>query len=242
MAKKQEGDFVIRAEVNQDKILELAPELNSDEYNIGLIAMLQQALEETAWENRISDPKHLRLIPGYTAVPMICKTNDCPFAEYCPIMRELSENFNADEIKSELYGNDCRVDQLEAALMFAGLIKDLEIKPENTIDLMTVTSLVTNAILLRRIGWSININGVMISQVAAVTPDGFAHYNKIANSLLKERKIVQDQIDSLIKQLAASREEKIKAGSKDLDDLRSFISKKRNAATINKVINVVVDE
>lgn len=210
MSNPQDQNFPIRKQIDTTEIETIAKEVSEEEFDMYLVQILHESLALTSWSDKLSSSKRFQKIPGLSHVPLICKTDNCEFASVCPIMRDLRGDPQEEEKKAALYDKECRVDLIESAKLFSQWIRELEIKPEDTTDLLQVTSLVRYIILQRRIEWEIQMCGVMMESVAGVAANGTVVYQKTPNALFKELATVQNMINSLTNQLSAARADKIK--------------------------------
>lgn len=235
LEKRKKDQFSVQPAVDVDELLDKTPELSNEEYDLALVALLQDSLADTVWEEKFNRKQALKLIPGYTTIPMLCKAERCEFAQCCPILKEIEGRDDEVLLKEEMKGKPCRVDQIESALNFAGILKELEIKPEETVSINTVTGLVGHYILKRRILWKINLMGLTQDYVGGISREGDVYYNKVSNELLKSLDIVQKTIDAQVKQLSASREEKNKRGAGLADELIAHLklNKKKERVIID---------
>lgn len=208
--EQQDPNFPIRPNIQTTDIESIAKDVSEEEFDQYLVAVLQDALNMTTWSDRLTSSKNFQRIPGLSHVPLICKADQCEFAEVCPIMRELNQDPKGLEKKEALRGKNCRVDLIESAKLFSQWIRELEIRPQDTTDLLQVTSLVRYIILQRRVEWEIQMCGVMMESVAGISNQGQVVTQKVPNALLKELQTIQNMINSLTSQLSASRQDKLK--------------------------------
>lgn len=158
------------------------------------------------WQDYIvSSRKVLRKFPLLKDLPMVCKGVNCPYAEKCDILRGAKENNTEDS----LIGTDCRNEQLYAVQLFTDLVTELNIKPDQSTDILIVTNLIRLMILKRRIDWDISTRGMIIQEPVAVTITKEALFKKASHPLLKESEKIDRQINILFSQLVASRKDKI---------------------------------
>lgn len=238
---RDEDDFFpIRTKANTTDIEVLAPEVTDEEFDHEIVAILQDTLHETEWNDKLTSSRNFKRLPGIAHIPLICKADECEFAAVCPIMRELKGDPHELEKKEALRGTDCRVDRIESARIFSQWVRELQIKPGDTTDLLHVTSLVRLFILQRRVDWQLQMCGIMVDAVGGIMQKSErVIYQKVPNGLLKETKTIQDQINTLISQLNASRQDKIK--SKDGGDNFKLLLERLERGR-NKTINTYVKE
>lgn len=147
----------------------------------------------------------------YTDIPQRCRgrckdinlitiNQCCPWSESCPI--------DFDIVDNNFKGKNCPVEVLESFKLFAGYVLDLEISPDDFVDLQTVVDLVRLHIQMRRCDLYLRElpnpvyeekHGSVVQKTGEVKKDkvepvGFAAQQKL-----------RDQISKKYEQLLASR-------------------------------------
>lgn len=173
------------------------------EFEDAIDILAQYLLFETGWESILSgSPKMRRKIPIIYDVPLICRADECPYASQCPI-------FNAMEKREtlKLIGTKCRADKIYATEMFSSFVKDLEIDPSQTNDVIGVANMVRLLILKRRVDWQIARDGLLEREPSAVDPKtGQVYFKSVVHPLLKHSESLEKQLASAQKQLMADRQ------------------------------------
>lgn len=200
------------------------------EFDDALGTVMQFLLFGSKWDPvAIKDKRALKRIPILQDIPLICYVRDCPYANKCVVLRNVLPQ---DEVG--LFGTECRADKLYAAETFSALIQDLEVAPENTVDLLNVASLVRLMIIQRRIDWSIALDGLTLREVATIDQRSGQAYTKMSSHpLLKEAERIQKQISVLQTQLMANRKERMNFAAsvgKSTDVLKQLLTGKFNPA------------
>jgi hypothetical protein len=195
---------------NNDKIRNLLSQLHSPnplketDFEDSVDMLAQYLLFGTKWETVITnDPKARRKVPILGDVPLVCKAEDCPYAQKCPVLREIK--VSADRLK--LVGTECRADKIYAIEEFAAFVQDLQIDPEQTTDIINVASLIRLLILKRRIDWTLAIEGIMDKEPGVIDQrTGQVYFKRVVHPLLKVSESLEKQIAALQKQLMADRQ------------------------------------
>lgn len=152
-----------------------------------------------------------QVLPVLSTLPMICETDDCPYAPVCPVLRALA---NKEEEKKALYGQPCRVDFEEARLYFGMFVRSLEIKPDDAFDVLTVANLVRLHILRRRCDWELSVFGMSSDVIQSIhQASGKPYYKRSANEILREASEIDKKILLINSQLVASRKDKAQAAA-----------------------------
>ncbi len=178
--------------------------VTEDEFEDAVDVLAQFLLFGTKWESVIlKDPKARRRVPIISDIPLICKADDCVYAKKCPILKGIKKQND----KLKLIGTECRADRLYAIQEFTAFVRDLQIDPEQTTDIINVASLVRLLIIKRRIDWQIAIDGIMDKEPGVVDPrTGQVYFRNVVHPLLKTSESITKQMQMLQKQLMADRQ------------------------------------
>lgn len=181
----------------------LSDPLSEKEFESALDLLAQYLLFETKWEVDIVKNPKKRKVPILDDIPLICKANECLYADKCPVLKSIPKN--SDRLK--LVGTECRADRIYALEAFADFIKELQIDVDNTTDIINVASLVRNLILKRRIDWTLAIEGIMHKEPGVIDQrTGQVYWKAVVHPLLKVSEALEKQIAVLQKQLMADRQ------------------------------------
>lgn len=172
-------------------------------------------LFKTEWDKQDNVIKEINIIHD---VPLICHVEFCPYAAKCDVLPNLS-----DAEKEELRETNCRSERIYGIKHFASLVKDLSIRPADSIDVQNVADLVRLFILKRRIDWQISIDGMIEREEYIADNKGTVLTRRDSHPLLKEYERINKQIISLSKQLMASRRDRLTI-AKELNPSSKLIS------------------
>ncbi len=177
--------------------------VNEEEFTDAIDAFTRFLLFGTRWEElAIKNPKIRKTIPTLSDIPLQCKAYDCIYASKCPILKALDNKRDGNK----LIGTDCRADQIHGVETFTALVKDMQIEPDQTTDIMTVAQIVRNLIFKRRIDWSIAIEGMELEEPTVIDQrSGQVHFKKVSHHLHNLSAQLDKQIAALQKQLMADR-------------------------------------
>jgi hypothetical protein len=225
-------DNTFLAPIDETEIPGYMPEIADEQYMDKSVQFLQKALEAYEWKE-----ENLRVIPILDTIPMVCRGDKCPYAHVCPVMRALEGK--PDE-KTALLDKPCRVDRQEAASIFSRMVRQLEIKPHETVDLLTVAAYVRCMIFLRRVDWEFSIYGMsqeVVSVVAQAGKDSKPYLKREANALMRDRAQFVKERSELEKQLMATRKDRFEM-AKALgrhDDLQQSLTKRGIGKKLKKL-------
>lgn len=206
-----------------------------------LVSLAQRLLFGTAWETVAkNDPvAMLRRLDFLTDLPLVCRTEDCPYYAKCPIMRALPK-----ERQVELQGQDCRYEKLYGIETFADWVRTLNLEPHDTPDILSVTKLIRNLIYLKRIDMQIAVEMMTVWE-----PRGYDKASQqtieafVAHPLLHVKERLEKQIDTIMSNLMVTRDkrfeqaERMRARKDSLDDLWSRARKVETFQTVDPVKN-----
>lgn len=206
-----EGDNALAKPLEYSELLDkvdsfdISKYMSDEEFEEGLITLAAFMLFGTSYfPQKIRDRKVLRRIPTLQDIPLLCKGDECPYAQVCPVIKKLTI-----EQKKELEGKPCRDEQVFGIELFARLAKELSIEPEHTIDLMTATALVRDWILKRRYDRSIAIDGMMSEEPSVVDQKtGHVYWRDVVHPLHKLSETIDKQIKEKLSSLMASRKDR----------------------------------
>lgn len=196
--------------MNKDEIKDIVSKLNytdpvtETEFDDAMDIVAQFLLFGTKWESTVlNSPKIRRKLPILNDLPLVCKSEDCPYATRCPILKKMPNS--SDRLK--LVGTECRADRIYSIEQFAAFVKELQIDPEQTTDIINVASLVRLLILKRRIDWTLAIEGIMDKEPGVIDQrTGQVYFRNVVHPLLKVSESLEKQIAVIQKQLMADRQ------------------------------------
>lgn len=189
------------SKIELDKALYSA--ISEEEFEQAIEELTNSLLFDAEWTSVIEK----RVVPIIGDIPLVCKADTCPYAQKCPIIK----NMNAFE-RRRLIDSNCRADRIYAAEQFTAWVKELRVTPDQTSDIVNVATLVRYLIIQRRISWALAIDGLIETEVATVNQrTGQAYMKRTIHPLFKEMDKVDNQIQKLQKQLLADRQSKMAA-------------------------------
>jgi hypothetical protein len=198
MLEKVDNKHNDLAEVYQN--FDLTDPCTEEEFDTTLNKVAKYLLFGTKWEPQSSVKK----ISVINDLPMICKGFACPLAAKCPVLKGMAKSS-----VPKIIGTDCRAEKIYGLEQFAAFIRELDISPEQTTDILNVTALVRCLIIKRRTDWHIAIEGLLNDEIAVVNQRTGQHYDKkVVHPLFKESEKLEKQIHALQSQLMASRKDR----------------------------------
>lgn len=151
----------------------------------------------------------------YSRVPIICKAENCPYAEKCTL---LSYNLSP-------YGEPCPMETSQIELRYEGYNKDFDLNENASFtDKTLVSELINCDILLERCKALLSKEGILVEQVfAGVSEEGeeFTRPEITKNWEAYER--VSNRREKIYKLLQATREDKKGGNSGVVNDVAQFV-------------------
>jgi hypothetical protein len=149
--------------------------------------------------------KKLTTLSIYNDIPLECEAENCPYASRCPVLKALPKRE-----WPALVGTRCRVERAYVLNSLTELIRDLNIRPQDSSDLVNLASLIRLMVLDRRIDLQIAMDGIMISDPAfANQRTGEVTNRQIVHPLIKEKTFIQKQVQQIQSALVASRRDRL---------------------------------
>ena len=179
--------------------------LPEDDFEKGLLALSQWLLFETKYDPVvIVNPRIIKKIPNLHNLPLVCKAQACPYHDICPVMVGLT-----DAQKGQLTGTFCRREREYAIHLFADLVRELEIAPKYTVDIMAATQLVRAYTMKQRIDWQTQLDNLLEEEPAVVDQrTGQVYWKRTVHPLQKLSDQYDKTIGTLLNQLMASRKDR----------------------------------
>lgn len=199
------NEIAVRAEA-----FDHASTMTDEEFDEGLEALAQFMLFGTKFDGiAVKNKKALKSLPTLNDLPLICAGLECKYAPVCQVIKNKSDSFIQD-----LIGKPCRDERFFAIDLFAKLVKEMAVGPENTIDLMTTATLVRYYLQKRRIDRIMQIDDLQIEEPAVIDQrTGNVYWKKVIHPLHPQSLMLEKQIESLLKQLVASRKDRLNAAA-----------------------------
>ena len=137
----------------------------------------------------------------YDKFPMVCKGQHCFWAELCPT-----------KDAGFLYkGFRCPIQIMEIHRQFVLLVHELDVSPDDTVDLNHVADLVRIDLQIKTIDMDLQVRGMVVDTVAGIAQkEGIPIYQLGENLMLARQSKLRADRDRIYKQLLISREAKKK--------------------------------
>lgn len=129
--------------------------------------------------------------------PMTCRGAQCPFAARCPVSH-----------RSEFIGTPCIVEQVEAYRLFVAYVRELEVSPDDHVDLQMISELVRLHLMQRRL--ELTLAEEDVTEEVNTVVGGRVVTNREVNKLMSELRNIRNDILKLYDKLLASREARLK--------------------------------
>lgn len=192
-------------------IKEIAPFISDEDFDKSLLGAMISVMDDLPdWTSTAFKKKFPGLESGY----IICKTEECPYASVCPIIRDINTKYKYQKDKkfaalAELADKPCRLEQIEVGLYLANLLKEHHVTVADTSDQITILRIVKTVIQLNRIERELSVFGVSGEQVIGVNNKGVEIKDRRANDLLKTYTILDKNLLSMLSSLNATRKDKV---------------------------------
>jgi len=190
------------------KKFNLAAPITEEEFTDALQKLGTYMLFGTSWDptKQVRIPKK---IPIISDVPMYCMGHNCKYAQLCPVIAIMKEK----DVGS-MIGSQCRADRILGVQHFTSLVKDLNIEPNQTVDIINVANLVRWMIYRRRVDWQIALEGLTVLAAVDVDRKTNEKFGEIKeHPLLKTAERIDSMIDKAQKSLVASRKDRLQAAA-----------------------------
>lgn len=163
---------------------------------------------------RVQDVKAVNTTFGlYKTLPMVCRAGDCFWASMCP---------TAPDFMFE--GLLCPLETREVFRTFVRYIQELEVEPEDHVDLSLIVDLVRIDLQLKRIDQQVQIEGMHVSHVAGVVQKtGEILREEIPHTLLTFQRGLRKDRSNIYKELLASREARKTIELKESRETKNFL-------------------
>lgn len=248
------SDFPIQTKTTSFLSLEeTAPFLEVDDFSKSLVeAMLEVIGEIPFWDETIFERK----LPGFYSGFLTCKTHECPYFAVCPIMSAIKKKYKHSTQQRQvaidaLFGEPCRLEVKEAAIWLANFVREHDVRPDSSSDILQILHIVKQTVLINRIDRELAVYGVAGESVVGVSAKGDAITDRRANEIIKHRALLEKSLQNALSQLVATRKDKanlaVQAGQfKMLSDLFArpkgvALKELRNSSKEDDPTNVVID-
>lgn len=200
LAVPDRGEIEVRA-----RKFSIAAPQSLEEFETAVDYLCALLLFGSKWEqDAVRSPRLRRNIPGLQDLPMLCKAHECPYAQVCPVLREMPR-----AQWPKLVGTPCRADVVYSTKLFADQVQSLDVGPEHSSDIISISSLIRYLIIQRRLDWELALRGMTEKRVDGINPvDGEVYWKHTPSELLKEMERVNKQIAIIQNQLAGTRRDR----------------------------------
>jgi len=180
--------------------------MGDDEYSDSLQLLGSYLLFGTKWDAVPGKPPFMpKNLPVISEMPRICDPYTCPYKDVCPVIQKMS-----DLDRYKLVGTRCRAEREAGVKLFAAVVKDLDIEPTQTIDVLNAANMVRLMIYRTRLDWEMASDSMQITPVTATNPiTGEAYREQKEHPLLKAAERLDKMIESAGKSLVASRKDRL---------------------------------
>ncbi len=148
----------------------------------------------------------------FTSIPMVCRGSACDMAKVCPLFQE----------GIAPVGQRCPIEYGVIETLVSGLMDELGIRPEDTVDLLQLRDLVNQEVQLLRAMNILAQDSVIQENTVGIDSDG----DPITQKQLHLATDLEDKLhrrkNIILKQLMASREAKAKVGLDMLDSAQTM--------------------
>lgn len=149
---------------------------------------------------------------AFTAIPMICTGSKCPFKNTCEYFKEGSAPID----------NPCPYELGMVATFMADYIDQLNVDPENWVELSQVRDLVDQEVQMIRKSKYLAKEDFIQENVVGVDSDGDPVFKKELHMAVELEDRLHRRRQQLFKQILATREAKVKAGAVQIDSAQGI--------------------
>lgn len=141
----------------------------------------------------------------YKNLPMICQASGCHYASQCPTAPDFM-----------FKGRPCPLEVVQSFRLFVGYVREMDIRPNDSVDLDLIGELVRIQIQIQRIDQQLQAHGMLVDSVGGIAQQkGTAIFEKAQHPLLTHQSRLRDDRNRIHKSLIASRSEKKKVQQSD---------------------------
>jgi hypothetical protein len=154
----------------------------------------------------------------YKLLPMVCKASGCFWATQCPTAQY---GFLFEGLK-------CPLEIGELYRTFVRYVRELNVGPDEHVDLTTIADLCRLDLQIKRIDQQIQVDGMMYEHVAGVIQgnahrEGKAVKEKVAHPLLHEQGKMRKQRSEAYKELAIQRGQRLEQEEKKQQGVKNAL-------------------
>lgn len=159
----------------------------------------------------------------YKSLPMICQASGCHWAGQCP---------SAPDFMFE--GRPCPLEMIQSFRLFRGYVREMEVRPDDSVDLDLIGELVRIQIQMQRIDQQLQVHGMLVNTIGGVNQkEGKALYEKTQHPLFTRQSQLREDRNRIHKSLIANRAEKEKlkqVEGRQKMDMLDFMRRMREAS------------
>lgn len=147
-----------------------------------------------------------------STIPMICRGSSCPSHHVCPLYQE------------DLHplGEQCPIERKMVAQLMLGIMDELDVDPDSTIEVGMVRDLVDQEIQQFRKQNLLAQEDIIQENVVGVSDNGEPILKKELHLAVDWEDKIHKRKGALLKQLLATRESRVNAGAKMLDQAQNM--------------------
>jgi hypothetical protein len=170
----------------------------------------------------------------YDKLPMVCKAEECPRSKACKTAPEFL-----------FKGLRCPIETMEVYRDFVRYVRELEVEPDNWVDLKMIEELVQLDLYISRIDHSLRVDGFMVEQTAGIMQKiPLPVKDQGAHPLIAVQTKYRDDRRKLYKDLLANRAERQKLQDRQKKrefDMLDFVAKLQSAVKPRADGGLIID-
>ena len=148
----------------------------------------------------------------FASIPMMCRGNKCPVAEICPL---LQKGLNPS-------GKPCPIEMGIVKEFMLSIMNDLNVDPENLIEVSMVRDLVNQEIQKQRAVWKLSMEDFIQENVVGIDNSGEPIFKKELHLAVDLEDRIHRRQKDLRNQLLATREARAKVGQGNVDTTQAI--------------------
>lgn len=209
---------------------EIEPQNSKERFEAEFEELFNDPLVPVEWDyDRKEKVKEItgdsRIIHSRVAsIPMSCRGSQCPMAKTCPLYKEDLHPF----------GERCPIEAKLVAQLMYGIMKELEVDPESIIEVGMVRDIVDQEIQQIRKQSILSNEDIITENVIGIDDSGDPIMKKELNLAVDWEDKIHKRKAALLKQLVATRESRINAGARVIDQAANMANIMNSFAKLQK--------